>query len=474
MKILSNGYTGQAGPVLACEPKVYRFDHRGVRFAFDPNSLKLAMLDDGETEEDLANFAIPLKPNFPFGSPPAPGAICFDMTRACPLACSYCFAQHDDERDKNKHLTFEEAVEGLVLTLPLSLRTGKMPNHRIEFSFFGGEPLLRWDLIEKLVHHIKCWLPCRHHFHVTTNAVLMTDEIADFLEEHQFSAIVSLDGTEKAHNECRVRKDGSGTYSAVMRGLEILKKRAPSVVKSLTLRSTFTPTSIDTEGVGERVAHLNDLVAQGYASYVSVEPAFLGESTCIDRGVVEAQNLDYTKFREKWQTHYDRASDIWLERLKADKPVFFHHFISFTKRLVNSLPNCSECGAAKGYFTIAPGGELYACHHEGGTRVGSIHTGGIDHELTASWQDNRYYARINCPDCVIRNMCGGGCREYSVACGLGTSMPVPSECELKWILFRANCWLMSQTLPGPELRKKVMAYWGMNQRNSCGAPRGRS
>lgn len=467
MILLSSGYMGQSGPVIACTPEVYRFDYRGVHFAFDPNSLKIGVLEKGEDDSVLDGFGIPMKPNFPYGTPQAPGAICFDMTRACNQACSYCFQQHDDERDKNKHLSFEDAIEGLAIVLPRPLREGQMRNQRVEFSFFGGEPLLRWDVVERIVHHVRCWIPCRHHFHVTTNATLMTPEIAKFMEEHKFSSIVSVDGTEEAHNECRVRKDGSGTYTAVRRGLEILKEHAPSVCKSLTLRSTFTPKSVATEGVAERIAHLNDLIAAGYGSYASVEPAFLGESTCVDRGVVESQNTDYSQFREKWQKEYDHAADVWLERLRADKPVYFHHFISFTRRLVNSLPNCSECGAAKGYFTIAPGGELYACHHEGGTRVGNIHTGGVDHELAAPWQDNRYYARLKCPTCVIRNMCGGGCREYSVASGLGTSMPVPSECELKWILFRENVWLMYQTLRDKDLRAKVMKYWAVHNGGQC-------
>lgn len=460
MIILSAGAKGEKGPVVAAKPEAIRFDHRGVRFALDVNSLKLVVLEDGEDEEVLQEFPAAIKPNFHLGAPNAPGTICFDTTRACNLRCTYCFAQHDDERNVEVHLTYEEAIDALSLLLPKSVRDGNMRNHRIEYSFFGGEPLTRWGLIEKLVKHIEAWVPCQRHFHVTTNGTLITKEIAEFLELHGFSTIVSIDGTEDAHNECRVRADGSGSYSGVMRGLELLKKYAPGVIKSTTLRSTFTPTSVENEGIGARIAHLNDLVAQGFGSYVSVEPAFLGEHTCVDRNVVKDQAIDYTKFRDKWQKKYDDAADMWLERIKADKPAYFHHFMSFTRRMVLSLPNCSECGAAKGYFTIAPGGEIFACHHEGGTSIGNIKTGGVDAELAAPWIDNRYYARLKCPTCPIRNICGGGCREYSVSKGLGVSMPVPNECELKWIIVRASAWLMYKALPDAELRPKVMKYWG--------------
>jgi len=470
--LLAKGHVGQTGPVIMCEPEIYRFAHRGVRFAFDPNTLKLAALQDGDTDEVLEGFALPLRPNFQFGHLQVPGAICFDMTRACPARCTYCFAQNDDERGDAKHLSFEDAIEGLALVLPRALREGNMRNHQVEFSFFGGEPLTRWDVVEKLVHHIKCWLPCRHHFHVTTNAMLMTPEIARFMEDHAFSSIVSIDGDKEAHDECRIRADGSGTFDAMMRGLEVMHKHCPTVLRThTTLRATFTPQSIHTAGIAERVAFLNDLVAKGYGSYVSVEPSFLGESTCTNHDTVDSENTDYSVFREKWQEEYDRAADSWLERLAQDKPVHYHHFVSFTRRMVNSLPACSECGAAKGYFTIAPGGELYACHHEGGTRIGNIHTGGVDQALSAPWQDNRYYARIKCPECPIRNICGGGCREYSVASGLGVSMPVPSECELKWILFRTNAWLMYKTLTDDKLRSKVLVYWGHAKKSSCSSQR---
>ena len=86
MIILAKGATGENGPVVPCEPETVRFDHRGVRFAFDPNTLKLGVLKDGEKEEDvLRNFSLPFKPNFALGIPEVPGAICFDMTRACNL-----------------------------------------------------------------------------------------------------------------------------------------------------------------------------------------------------------------------------------------------------------------------------------------------------------------------------------------------------------------------------------------------------
>jgi uncharacterized protein len=472
MIILAKGTGGSTGPVVACEPEVYRFDHRGIRFAFDPNTLKIVVLEEGETEDDLQDFARPVKPNFKAGWPAAPGCICFDVTRACNLRCSYCFAQNDSERNTDVHLTYEEAVDALSLILPKNVRDGSMRKHRIEFSFFGGEPLTRWPLIQRMVQHVEAWVPVQQHFHVTTNGTLITEEIAKFLSLHNFSTIVSVDGTEEAHNECRVRADGSGSYSGTIRGLELLKKFAPNVIKSTTLRSTFTPTSVKTQGIGERVAHLNDLVAQGLGSYVSVEPAFLGEYTCMDRSVL-GQTTDYASFRDEWQKRYDDAADIWLERLKNDQPVHYHHFIGYARRMVRSLPNCSECGAAKGYFTIAPGGEIYACHHEGGTRVGNINTGGIESQLTAPWEDNRYYARLKCPTCPIRNICGGGCREYSVAEGLGVSMPVPNECELKWILFKSIAWLMAKTLPDEQLREKVMKYWGTRSKQQQQGPRNR-
>jgi uncharacterized protein len=467
MKILANGTAGENGPVIACKPELVRFDHRGVRFAFDPNSLKLAVLDN-EDEKDLADFSIPLKPNYILQPAACPGTICIDTTRACNLRCTYCFASTDGERTKAVNLSFEDTVDALSLLLPKAMRGGAMAKRRLEISFFGGEPLTRFDLIEKVVNHVKTWVPCQHHFHVTTNGTLITKEIAKFLSLHGFSTIVSVDGTQEAHDKCRLRQDGTGSYEYVMRGLELLKKYAPNVIKSTTLRSTFTPDSVAQESIATRLAHLNDLVEKGYGSYVSIEPAFLGENTCNDRSLLAEQAADYTKFQEVWEERYNEVADLWLERLAADKKVYFHHFISYARRLVNSMGSPSECGAGRGYYTIAPGGEIYACHHEGGTRIGSIHTGGVDHELSAPWDDNRYYARLKCPTCPWRNICGGGCREYSVAQGLGVSMPVPNECEFKSLLMKQNAWLIYKALTDESLRDKALAYWSTgSQRRKC-------
>jgi uncharacterized protein len=432
--------------------------------------LKLGVLKDGEKDEEvLRNFSFSLKPNYSMGIAEVPGAICFDMTRACNLQCTYCFAQNDAARDKAKHLTFEDALAGLQAVLPSSVRSGMHRNRMIQFSFFGGEPLMRWDTLVKIVEHIKAWLPCKKQFHVTTNATLITPEIAKYLSANNFTSIISIDGTEVGHNECRIYGSGKGSYADVRKGMECMREHAANVLSRTTLRSTFTPVSIQTESLAERIIHVNDLIAEGYGSYASVEPAFLGEATCADRSLVDSHTTNYQEFREMWHKQYDDAADAWLERVREDKPAYFHHYLGYGRKLVNSYAGCSECGAGKGYFTIAPGGELYACHHEGGTRVGNAHAGGIDRSLTAAWEDNRYYARIKCPECPLRNLCGGGCREYSVSEGLGVSHPVRNECELKWILIKNISWLMYKTLPDPELRDRALKYWGasQNKKKSC-------
>lgn len=467
MILISEGSSGQGYPhQISAKPELMRFAHRGVDFVYDPNALALGLVQDSDTDDVIRDMARPRKPVFPLEMPKIPGCICLDTTRAFNLRCPYCFAAKDDLRGKEKHLSLQDTIEGLALILPRMARQGDARNHNLELSFFGGEPLLRFDYIQQVVTFVLGFVPMRVRFHVTTNGTLLTPEIARFLELHNFTAIVSIDGPEHAHNETRVKADGSGTYDEVMAGLELLRTYAPTVLRSTTLRSTFTPESIGTCSLADRIAHLNDLVDAGFASHVSVEPAFLGEYACHDMSSVRSESVDFSKqeVRDFWEKEYIDAADMWLQRLSEGKSVYFHHFTSIMRRIYNGLANCSECGAGKGYFTIAPGGEIYACHHEGGTQIGNIHHGGIDSELAAPWQDNRYYTRLKCPTCPIRNTCGGGCREYSVAAGLGTSMPVPAECELKFLLFKNSAWILAQLAADEDLMEKAQKYIGLPKR----------
>lgn len=469
MIIITEGSTGQGYPhQISAKPELMRFSHRDVDFAYDPNTLALGVVQDTDNEEVLQDFARPRKPVFPLEIPKVPGCICLDTTRACNLRCAYCFAGNDELRGKKVNLELDETIAGLAMILPRMARHGDTRNQMLELSFFGGEPLTRFDYIEQVVTFVLGFLPMQVRFHVTTNGTLLTPEIAKFLELHNFTSIVSLDGPEAAHNETRVKADGSGTYDEVMAGLEILRTHAPSVIQSTTLRSTFTPQSVKNCSVSERIAHLNDLVDAGFATHVSVEPAFLGEYACHDMDTVRSESVDFSQqeVRDFWEKQYTNAADLWLERVAEGKSAYFHHFTSIMRRLHNGLANCSECGAGKGYFTLAPGGEIYACHHEGGTLIGHVSKGGIDAELAAPWQDNRYYARLKCPTCPIRNTCGGGCREYSVAAGLGTSMPVPGECEMKFLLFKNAAWLLTQLKADEDLLEKASKYITL-QKRSC-------
>jgi|GEM_PF-1036959 len=471
MIILSEGATGQRYPhQISGKPELMRFSHRDIDFAYDPNTLGLAVVQGSDTDEVLQDFARASKPVFPLEVPKVPGSICLDITRVCNLRCAYCFVGADDLRGKEKNLSLEDTIEGLALILPRMARQGDARNQKLEISFFGGEPLTRFDYIQKVVTFVLGFVPMQVRFHVTTNGTLLTPEIVRFLELHNFTAIVSVDGPEAAHNELRVKADGSGSYEDMMRGLELLRTYAPSVLRSTTLRSTFTPATAKSHSLSERIAHLNDLVDAGFGDGVSVEPAFIGEYACHDMSTVRNESVDFSDpvVREFWEKQYSDASDLWLERLAEGKSVYFHHYNAIMRRMHNGLAHCSECGAGKGYFTIAPGGEIYACHHEGGTLIGHINRGGVDSELAAVWQDNRYYSRLKCPDCPIRNVCGGGCREYSVAAGLGASMPVPGECELKFLLFKNSAWLLSQLCADDDLMEKAQRYIGLpKQSHAC-------
>lgn len=430
----------------------WSFNHRGKTFVFDSNSMTLAEQEPDDTDKDFENLCQGVKAVFPLEIPRWPGAILFSVTHRCTLSCEYCFCSADSLRSRTRtDMPFafvEQFVSQLLAGKP---RQSRSP---ISCSFFGGEPLLRWKFIRQVTGFLQRWVG-NLNFHVTTNGTMLTKKICSFLRRLRFGAIVSLDGPAAAHDELRRTRKGKGSFRLVMRGLKTLCREAPEVSRRTTLRATFTLDSLRSCSLAKRLDYLNNLCDEGLGGHVSVEPAFLGELMCMDRSLLEKTAPDFADedAMAMWSQQYSDAADWWLERLRSDQVPRFHHFSYLLRRLLFAQPAVSECGAGKGYASLAPDGTIYACHREAGTKIGHA-SYGVDHELAAPWQDNRYYARLRCSTCPIRNVCGGGCREISHSQGLGLAMPLKAECEFRKLQFLNCCWILSELTEDERVRVK--------------------
>jgi uncharacterized protein len=394
----------------------------------DPESLKVWELRDGGPLPETDGVRV----NAPCAHISKPRAVCLSVTRACNLACRYCYV-HNRPEIRGGHLSVETAVKAIKLC--------DLKGTRI--SFFGGEPLLRFDVIREVVAEAEriCEKP---RFHVTTNGVLLDDEKACFFAEHGFSFIVSLDGPPDIHNYNRPLAKSNcvhiHSYGLTLEGLKALKRHG--VAGRVTLRSTYTKDSIH---LRERLAHLNDLCDWGYGGHVSVEAVSSSEASCIDPHVGQVIGFDLAGAL-RLRGAYREAFDWALERARSGRHARWHHLNHFAERILSRSPALSECGAAKGYISVAPEGELFACHREAGRPIGHADQGIYESQRT-HWMENRLFARQSCPDCWCRHICGGGCRADSVVHVGDIAVPYGTSCTIAQVIIANVIRLLSRLTP---------------------------
>jgi len=354
------------------------------------------------------------------------------------LKCSYCFQL--DQPDASSRMTFD-TTKKVIDHLLVHTKDPKLPIPTI--GFFGGEPMLCWDLVVQTVSYMQgVCSPRKPHFSMTTNGVLLTAEKAKFLVDSGFSFIVSIDGPKELHNKYRVYPDGTGSFDQVMRGLTYLKDAG---VKNVTLRATYASGE---EFLVERLEFLNQLCDQGYGHWVSVEPVCLTEGHCahnIQGYTLEAvQNLG---------NEFLRAAKWASERLRNGKPARYHILCKQIERLLYTTHSVCECGAGMGYMSVTPDGSLHSCHRTQFTKIGDLEQG-IDEELRAKWSDSRSYCRVGCNECFAQWACGGGCRECSLGDTGDIHVPYKIGCEFVFRHFEAAAYVMSE-VPGDTLRKFI-------------------
>lgn len=392
-------------------------------FAVDPESLAVWELSEGSPLPETDG----VKVNYPWFHLERPNGLCLSVTRACNLACRYCFVMNRPELREGT-MTPETALKAIKLC----------DRSATSISFFGGEPLLQFEMIKSVVEMAEwmCELPT---FHLTTNATLIDDAKAEFLEQHGVAVLVSLDGPPEIHNRNRplaARRGGRSSYELTMAGLETLRRHGLS--PRVTVRSTYTKECPD---IAAQLEHLNDLCDQGFAGHVAVEPVSSSEASCVDPRVAATLGFTEEEARGLWE-QYRRAFRWALDRVKARKRVRWHHLNHFAWRVVTRNPSPSECGAGKGYIGIDPQGRIFACHREPGQPIGHVDLG-VDEQARAIWLENRLHLRRKCPTCWCRFICGGGCRAESLEHEEDYTRPYGAACVILQMVIAQTIELLS-------------------------------
>jgi len=441
MRILSLNLKPRVPFIGNTNPEVIKVEAYGRLFAYDVNSMAVALLDSEQEFDKLRDdkqgwFWYRAKPNFPYGMPGAIGTIVFEATHKCDLRCHYCFVRefYPDDAD----LSFDAAKQ-VIDAFAVDGQTNSL-------GFFGGEPLMAWDLVLQVHAYATAKLRNPLSWSMTTNGTLLTPKRASWLARNRFGFIVSLDGNEQ-HNALRETVDGRNSYKLVRRGLGLLRDAG---ISNYTLRGTFTARILDENNpnaVVDRIEHLNQLCDEGFGNHVSVEPVDLSESRCIGKKDEKFETRDKDKLLSSFSEMYYQVAQWFVRRAREGKKPRFHHMGKLFQRLLYAQHGASECGAGHGYLSVSSNGDLYACHREQSSYVGNIWKGGIDERLRAKWLDNRLYQREQCLTCPIRWWCGGGCREASVGAYGNIARPVEIDCAFKWLWFKAQLWVMSELDP---------------------------
>lgn len=410
----------------------------GRNLMYDVNDMSLYDVEAEDTIPIASTGeiqALPILQQQPIG-------LCLCVSDDCNLACDYCYVWQEAHVSAGAKTMSE-------LTVVRALDLLGRPVQPLTISFFGGEPTLAWNTIKFAVERIDmlaaiCGVPVSYN--ITTNGTKLTPARAGFMAQHNFGAIVSVDGSRDDHDKHRrfrpTSGNAGGTYDDVVKGLHYLQ--AAGISKRITLRGTFVPGEWD-EGP-RRLAALNALCDDGLAGSVSLEPAQLECMSC------SGGDKDYQP--DEMQKWMDCCTDWSLARAFEGKPVHFTYLTKIVGRLAGRMPSFTECGAGAGYVSVSPDGDVHACHK----RCGSIGHArwGFDEIARRQWLEPRLIAHNKCPDCWARRLCGGGCRAFNLkACG-----DIHEPAELNCRLLKARVRAAMRVLVNLQDDPKALALVG--------------
>jgi uncharacterized protein len=319
-------------------------------------------------------------------------AMCLHIAHDCNLACKYCFASEGEYHGDRSMMSLEVGKKSIDY---LVTHSGNRTN--LEIDFFGGEPLMNFEVVKGIVTYAKSIEESygKHfRFTLTTNGVLLTDDIIAYLNEHMYNVVLSIDGRKEVHDKMRPTPNGKGSYDLI---LPKLKQVASSRnQKNYYVRGTFTHFNTD---FAEDVMHLAD---QGFKQ-ISVEP------------VVAEKRMSYALTDddvEVLKKQYDILAEKMLEYKEAGKPFNFFHFMIDLGQGPCVIKRLTGCGAGTEYMAITPWGDFYPCHQFVGDEnflLGNVDAGVTNLELQKDFKNCHVYNKEDCTDCWAKFYCSGGC-----------------------------------------------------------------
>lgn len=350
-------------------------------------------------------------------------ALCLHIAHDCNLACRYCFAEEGEYHGRRELMSFEVGKAALDF---LIANSGNRRN--LEVDFFGGEPLMNFDVVKQLVAYGREQEKIHNknfRFTLTTNGVLLNDDIMEFANKEMGNVVLSIDGRKEVHDYMRPFRKGAGSYDLIVPKFQ---KFADSRNQDrYYVRGTFTHNNLD---FSKDVLHLADL---GFKQ-ISVEP------------VVAQPTEDYALREEDLPQlfeEYDKLAVEMIKRHKEGKDFNFFHFMIDLEGGPCVAKRLSGCGSGTEYLAVTPWGDFYPCHQFVGNEkflMGNVYEGIKNTELQSEFKCCNVYAKEKCRNCFARFYCSGGCaaNSYNFHGSITDAYDVGCELEKK----RVECAIM--------------------------------
>ncbi|WP_163427018.1 thioether cross-link-forming SCIFF peptide maturase [Eubacterium pyruvativorans] len=319
-------------------------------------------------------------------------ALCLHVAHTCNLNCSYCFASQGKFHGERAIMSMETAKRAIDFLVENS------GNHvNLEVDFFGGEPLLNWDVVKGTVAYARS-IEKEHgknfRFTLTTNGVGLNDEVMEFANREMHNVVLSLDGRKEIHDRLRKFVDGRGSYDVIVpKFQEFVKRRGD---KEYYMRGTFTHDNVD---FTKDLFHMVDL---GF-DRLSMEPV-----VCDPSEPYALTEEDLPKIYEQ----YEILAKYMLQKEKEGHPITFYHYMLDLTGGPCIYKRISGCGSGTEYFAVTPWGDLFPCHQFVGEeqfKMGDIWNGIQREDIRQDFKMCNVYAREECRDCWARLYCSGGC-----------------------------------------------------------------
>ena len=323
-------------------------------------------------------------------------AMCLHVAHTCNLNCEYCFASQGKYHGERALMSFEVGKRALDFLIENS-----GTRHNLEVDFFGGEPLMNWDVVKQLVAYAREQEKIHNknfRFTLTTNGMLIDDDVIEFSNKEMSNVVLSLDGRKEVHDRLRKDYTGKGSYDIIVPKFKEFVERRGN--KSYYMRGTFTHANTD---FTNDIFHMADM---GFTE-LSMEPV-----VCAPSDASALTEADLPVLFEQ----YEILAKEMIKRKREGSPFTFYHYMLDLKHGPCIYKRISGCGSGTEYVAVTPTGDIYPCHQFVGDAkylLGNIYDGISNTEVQNEFKLCNAYARKECEDCWAKLYCSGGCAANS-------------------------------------------------------------